>query len=245
MTGGYAHRTVTHTYAGHTLTISLQDPMAAGWYDCDKETPAEFPLMRQHGLKPGATVFNLGAFQGVVALMLAAEVGPTGHVLAVEGNPHNAALAETNRCLNPGLEARLQVIHGAVTGAPGFVNFATEFNGRIDDRGRLGNAKVRAFTIDELADEHGLPDLVYMDIEGYELEALRGASRVLAEGDTTWSIEVHPHVFAAGHPEDLLELLAGRQIWIAADTSGGPGLRYERFSGGQLPLKRFFVIAAP
>jgi FkbM family methyltransferase len=217
--------------------------MAEAWYDEDKATPAEFLLLREHGLRPGATVFNLGAFQAIVALMLAGDVGPGGRVVAVEGSPHNARVAQANQRLNHATQ--LTVIHGAVAASPGFVSFATELNGHIDLRSRLGNARVRAVTIDELAKEYGVPDVVYMDIEGHELEALRGASRVLAKGATTWSIEVHPETFVGGQPEELLALLEGQQIWLATDAATGPGLRYLPFDGTVLPRHRFFVVAAP
>lgn len=243
LTSEFTPRTVTHEYAGHRLTISLRDPMAAGWYDCDKETPADFRLMRKHGLRPGATVFNLGAFQGIVALMLASEVGPTGKVIAVEGNQHNVEVALENARLND--MRHLSVLHSAVTAEPGVVNFATEYNGRIDDRARVGNARVQAVTIDQLAAEHGFPDVVYMDIEGYELKALYGGSDVLAAGSATWSIEVHPKLFAGGCPDELLRLLAGCQLWIAQDALTGAGERYEPFNGGSLPEDRHFILAAP
>ena len=243
LTAAYEPRTVTHTYSGHRLTISLQDGIAEGWYDCDKQTPAEFTLMREHGLRPGATVFNLGAFQGIVALMLAREVGPTGRVIAVEGNPHNFAVAQDNRRLNDA--DNLTIVHAAVTSAPGTVNFAAEFNGRIDERARLGNVEVDAITIDQLAEEHGLPDVVYMDIEGYELEAMRGGAKVLAAANVTWSIEMHPHLFVDGNPDDLLRALEGRRIWIADNAPSGSGPQYAPFEGGALPHGRFFVLAAP
>jgi FkbM family methyltransferase len=243
ITSRYKARVVTHTYSGHELAISLEDSIAEGWYDCDKETPLEFTLMREHGLRPGATVFNLGAFQGIVALMLAREVGPTGRVIAVEGNPHNFAVAQTNRDLNQA--DNLTILHRAVTSAPGSVNFATELNGRIDARSRLGNVRVQAITVDELAQRYGLPDVVYMDIEGYELEALRGATRVLAEAGATWSIEMHPELFVDGTPDDLLRSLSDRRIWTAANTPSGSGLQYSPFSGGTVPDTRFFVLAAP
>jgi FkbM family methyltransferase len=217
--------------------------MAEAWYDCDKPTPPDFVLMRRHGLKPGATVFNLGAFQCVVALMLAQEVGRTGRVVAVEGNPHNVNVAHTNCHLND--VDWLDVINGAITASPGIVGFAPEFNGRIDDAGGPRGTKVRALTIDELADTHGFPDVVYMDIEGHELEALHGGARVLADGRATWSIEVHPQSLVGDSPAELIRLLTGRRLWLSKAALTGPNVEYEEYAGGPLPGERFFIVAAP
>jgi protein-L-isoaspartate(D-aspartate) O-methyltransferase (PCMT) len=86
----YRRRVVEHTYAGHPLRIALRDPLAEGWYDHDWGTQPEIDVLRSGRLRPGARVFDLGAHQGVVALMLARIVGPAGHVVAVEAEPHNA-----------------------------------------------------------------------------------------------------------------------------------------------------------
>ena len=60
--------------------------MGAGWYDHDWPELPEIALLKQHGLRPGARVFDIGAHQGVVALMLSKTVGPEGFVLAVEAS---------------------------------------------------------------------------------------------------------------------------------------------------------------
>jgi FkbM family methyltransferase len=42
---------------------------------------------------------------------------------------------------------------------------------------------VAVTTLDTLADRYGAPDIVKLDIEGYELEALKGATRVLERAE--------------------------------------------------------------
>src|SRR5829696_6377206 len=96
----YRDRQVRHIYGGVSLNIHLADPLAEGWYDRDWPELPEIALLRRHKLKPGARVFDLGAHQGVVALMLAKEVGPKGLVVAVEGYTHNAAICLKNKNLN-------------------------------------------------------------------------------------------------------------------------------------------------
>ncbi len=59
------------------MTVSLEDGLAQGWYDYDWPEVPEITLLGKNSLKPGAKVFDIGAHQGVVALMLAKIVGST------------------------------------------------------------------------------------------------------------------------------------------------------------------------
>src|SRR4051812_44160356 len=77
----YRRRIVEHHYGSRELRIELGDPLAQGWYDNDWPELPEVVLLKRHGLRRGARVFDLGAHQGVVALMLADAVGPTGQVI--------------------------------------------------------------------------------------------------------------------------------------------------------------------
>ena len=97
---GYPVREVRHIYGGFPLTIHLADQQGEDWYDMDWEELPEISLLKRHRLKSGARVFDIGAHQGVVALMLAGLVGEKGSVIAVEAEPHHARIAERNRVLN-------------------------------------------------------------------------------------------------------------------------------------------------
>jgi FkbM family methyltransferase len=185
----YRRRVVEHTYGARRLSVALTDPLAELWYDHDWPELPEIARLRDSRLRPGAVVFDAGAHQGVVAMMLAAEVGPTGLVVAVEPNPHNASTARTNRELN-GL-SRIEVVEAAVSRRQGRVTLSCELNGRMDDGSGIdGRMFVTAVTLDDLADRFGQPDVVFIDVEGAEGAALSGASRVL-RGPTDFFVEVH------------------------------------------------------
>jgi FkbM family methyltransferase len=182
-------RVVEHTYGGGKLRVYLADPLAQGWYDSDWPELPEVVALRRTRLRPGARVFDVGAHQGVVALMLAREVAPTGRVVAVEPNPHNAAVAVKNRELN-GM-SQVEVVEAAVSDRAGTTVFNAGLNGQLDDgRGTAGRLTVEAVTIDGLADRFGVPDAVFLDVEGAECLALAGARRVLASG-ADFFVEVH------------------------------------------------------
>jgi len=167
-------RVVTHRYCGHPLSLHIADPTASDWYDRDWNDVPELALLRRTALRPGGVVFNVGAHQCVYALIFAAEVGTTGKVVAVEAHPHNVAVARRNRELN---EAKtLEIVHAAAMDRSGTVQFSDRFNGQIQ---LSGGMRVPAVTVDALSQRHGLPDLLFIDVEGAECMVLRGASETL------------------------------------------------------------------
>ena len=99
--GAFPKRIVEHTYLGHPLKISIQDDLAEEWYDnlYASESMPEIEFLQRGRLKTGARVFDLGAHQAVVAMILARVVGDSGSVIAVEGTRYNACLLYTSRCV--------------------------------------------------------------------------------------------------------------------------------------------------
>lgn len=186
-----AHRAkiVEHSYAGHRLRLALRDPLAQGWYDHEWGPQPELELLRQGRLCPGARVFDLGAHQALVALLLAREVGGDGTVIAVEAEPHNARVAAENRELNAA--GNLTVLQAAVSDAPGTLYFSEGLNGAVLPGGRAGKVAVEAVTIDGLAERFGPPDVVVLDVEGYEGKALEGARATLDARGCDFFVEVH------------------------------------------------------
>jgi FkbM family methyltransferase len=212
----YSARTVEHTYGGHRLKVLLADPLSEGWYGKDWPALPEVKLLQESSLKPGAKVFDVGAHQGVVAAMLACTVGPSGKVVAVEANPHNFKTAQKNREQN-GL-TQLEILHAAVSNTPGKLNFNEGLNGQIDDgTGAWGQFTVDAITVDNLAEKFGMPDVVFLDIEGAECLALAGATQVLAHG---------PDFFVEVHVLNGLEKLGGS---VAKVLQYFPANRFELF----------------
>jgi FkbM family methyltransferase len=229
---GHTRRVVRHQYGSGELSVELPDPLAVAWYDCHWPQPPEFPLLCGSRLRPGATVFDLGAHQGVVALMLAREVGPTGCVVAVEALPHNAAAATRNRDLNA--MPWVEIVSAAVAGREGTLITNCSLNVQIAAvSDYAGTVEVPAVTIDVLAARYGAPDVVYLDIEGMELDALRGAAAVLARRPDFF-VEVH-----AGHG---LEAAGGS---VAEVLARFPERDFERFVHSEGAAAPIPIVAAP
>lgn len=143
-------------------------------------------------VKPGMTVFDVGAHAGYYTLMLSRLVGPQGRVLAFEANPANASRLRKHLNLND--IGNVEVIEAAVTDREGETFFHTN-----DDVGKYGymgkiseiGTPVRTVRLDDFP----TPDLIKMDIEGAETLALTGAARLLSEHKSTIFLALHDGAF--------------------------------------------------
>jgi FkbM family methyltransferase len=121
----------------------------------------------------------VGANVGVYTSLLARLVGPAGRVFAFEPSPENHALLARRR-LGPNVEA----IRAAAGASNGVVMLHQSSAMNVDHR---------TYPTDEARDPIPVPlvrldeavrgadvDFVKMDIQGYELEALRGMAGILA-----------------------------------------------------------------
>ena len=236
-------RIETHTFAGRRLAVTIADKTAAEWYGCDAERMREFDLLAGRGLRPGALVFDVGAHQGVVAMMLAGEVGEAGRVIAVEATERNAEIARENVALN---EIRnVEILHAAAARVDGPILFSQRRNGAIAVSSDYYAARqVDGLSLDTLAARYGFPDLVYMDIEGYEVEALKGAPKTLASR-ASWFIEVHGDADLAkfgGRNADVPAMFGAEfDLYWSPDnaTTDLAPLAH----GAAVPTDRFFLVA--
>lgn len=177
-------KTVTRHFGNIPLTLKIADPMANLWYGqgCDRELP-ELAFLRQRRLRPGARVFDIGAHQGVLALQLASIVTNIGRVVGIEPGEFNYRAALANKAINAA--TNLTIINAAASERNQEVRFHQGLNGRIG-QGR----PVPSCTIDFLSRYYGIPDVVFVDVEGYEQMVLQGAPMTLHAGPD-WHVEIH------------------------------------------------------
>jgi FkbM family methyltransferase len=236
---------VEHTFGGGSLKVYLSDPVSQVWYDHDEPELPEIANLRKTRLRPGARVFDIGAHQGVVALMLAREVGVSGKVVALEPNPHNATAARKNRELN-GMP-QLEVVQAAVSDKNGHIIFNEGINGQLDDgTGAEGRQVVESFTIDSLSASFGIPDVVFMDIEGAEFLALAGATSVLASR-ADFFIEVHVNCGLeklGGSVDKVLSYFPEKHYYLHARAEKDIEFR-PLAKTDPITMNRFFLIAKP
>jgi FkbM family methyltransferase len=247
----YPRRVVEHRYGGVPLRVALEDSLAEGWYDVDWPTIPELDELRRQGLSAGMRVFDLGAHQGVIALLLAHIVGPGGSVVAVEAGRHNARLAEVNRRLNAA-ENVVVMRAAAGDGSRSTVLFVEDLNGRVARVGERSSATeiVKAVSVDELAERYGRPDLVVVDVEGFEGRVLAGARRVLEAAATTFFVEVHAGCGleeAGGSAEEVLGSFDrdAYRCFVASALDERADYRFRELAGPGDLRHHSFLVAAP
>lgn len=184
----YRERVVSHIYGGLPLRVLLADPMGEKWYDHDWPELPEIALLATRRLKPGAKVFDIGAHQCVVAMMLAHHAADNGTVLAVEALPRNADVGKRNCAANR--YSTVHVLNAAVGEHSGKLEFSSDQHVSTGNGSARATVWVDSYSIDDLAARFGWPDVLFIDIEGYEVRALLGAAQTLARNPDCF-VEVH------------------------------------------------------
>jgi FkbM family methyltransferase len=231
-----------HTFSGFPLTVEIGDPIAQAWYGADSPLLPEVEFLREHRLRTGAKVFDIGAHQAVVAMVLARTVEP-GRVVAVEGNGYNAAVGQRNAQRNH--VDNLCVLHGVGGSTSGQAIFSENWNGEVNHGSPdVGKVKVRCYTIDELSELHGLPEVMFIDVEGYEREVLIGAQKTLSSRPDCM-IEVHVGKIEkyGASAESILEFFPWNEYQMFVRLDEEHDVFREIHQGSALPPCRFFLLA--
>lgn len=149
-------------------------------------------------IRPRAIVLDVGANVGAYTLLFAQWAGRSGRVFAFEPSPSASRSLRRHLALNSA--GNVEVIDAAVCDRQGTA--ALYDDGCPGRSSLIGSAEhhravtVRTTTIDSFCAERSLtPDVVKIDVEGAELEVLRGARRTLAAEKTVAFVEFHPSVW--------------------------------------------------
>ena len=171
--------------------LARQRPLAA-----DEKFLLQVPLA-------GRVVYDVGCLEGLYTLFFARAVGARGQVVAFEPNPQNCVAIRDNVTINRFTNVRLMEI-GLGTG-PGTMELVIPFGfpgqGTVDSELKdhylkqtgTRRVSVRIDSLDRVAGSDRLPppDVMKVDVEGFELQVLEGAVETLREHQPKLFVELH------------------------------------------------------
>lgn len=158
-------------------SLSAAEPMLLGWADV---------LVR-----PGNTVWDIGANIGLFAVAAAVRAGPRGRVVAFEPDLSLANLLRRSTALQSPDVAPIAVMPLAIAKEPSIRKFAIATRARASNAlaeygasqmgGVVEHQLVPAFNLDSLLAYLSPPDVMKIDVEGAEFEVLGGQTRMLED----------------------------------------------------------------
>jgi FkbM family methyltransferase len=158
---------------------------------------ALFTRTLQGALREGDCVLGIGANIGYYSLMEARLVGPRGKVYAIEPVPHNMKLLEDNiRLNNYGNIETFRLAMGQSDGVSKiYLSDHPNWSSFYRPRKVTGRIDTQIASVDSFLKDKRPPDLVRMDVEGYEYEILIGMSGLLESNKPLrLFIEFHPDI---------------------------------------------------
>ena len=134
-------------------------------------------------IRPGDRILDLGANVGVYSISAAQRTGSNGRVISVEPCNETFKLLDRSAAAFDNMTA-INIAVGDKNGR-GYLELDSgpEFNKVRAGEGD-GEA-VNITSVDELAERVGIDhfDLIKIDVEGYEIPTIRGAKKIIEEGD--------------------------------------------------------------
>lgn len=152
--------------------------------------------------RPGDYVIDCGACFGGTSVFFAKHVAPEGRVLSFEFMPGNLQVYQTNVALNPDVSGQIDLVQAPVWSGKG-LQMTIEGSGpaaRVDPLPEgatvpegSGIKVVNSTSIDAEVARLGYPrvDLIKMDIEGSEYQALLGARATIERFQPTLALSVY------------------------------------------------------
>jgi FkbM family methyltransferase len=201
------------TVNGIGFNFAVTTPLAKNWYARHANIHShEMDAIVLLGLND-ATVFECGGHHGRDCILLSKMVGDEGKVVSFEPFPENFEALQKNLEINQ--ISNTVAVNAAVGAKPGALHIKSRSNAKVTSRGGIA---VPVITLDEWAETNAVwPDVIKIDVEGFEFEVLRGAEKILRRTPAL-SVEIHCDIVGefGAVPEDIWRLIdiTKYDIWI-------------------------------
>ncbi len=189
--------------------------------------------------RPGQQILDIGANWGLFTGRLGRLAGPTGHVEAFEPLPAHAATLRALAAQLPAVDVHMtalsdhegeaELVVPVQDGEP--LTALAHLDAPAPPAAGERRVPVPLRTLDAvLGEDHAPVDLVKCDVEGHELEVLRGAERTLRRGRPALVLEIEERHRPGGGVAEVVDHLAGLGY-------AGRAVRHDRV----VPLAEFDV----
>jgi len=233
---------------GEAFKFLICDEIAEEWYEtCRPGSRAEMRFIRDHLLKAGDLAVECGCHHGFTALLLSRWVGSEGRVIGFDVNARNVAIARRNMELN-GVK-NVEIHLAAVGNRTDRVQVTDSSNARVVHPFVHGDVLVVGVRLDDCLGRD-IPDLIKIDVEGYELEVLKGLARVLAEGRSNLALEIHRDALRdyGASMTDVLELIGLQDYlcWFGVGDEANEAIARFTLGKSRVPSgPRVYLFAVP
>src|SRR5205814_3563609 len=155
---------------------------------------------------PGDCVIDGGGCWGDTALYFANKVGASGKVVTFEFTSANLNIMRRNLALNPTLNERIEIVEKALwNNSRETIRYAENGSGTsLTSSGQeSGDKSAGTIALDDFVNQRRLPkvDFIKLDIEGAELQGLKGAEQILRKVKPKLALCVYHRL------EDLFDIL--------------------------------------
>lgn len=179
---------------GVRFNFFIGDVDGQQWYHtgCTDPDWPEMRFMKEKIIREGDVIFECGSHQGCTTILLSEWVRSKGKVFAFEPNFENFEILKTNVTLNS--IANVELFNNAVGKHSGEITIdASTSNSSIIVDGSVHNKykTVKMINLDYFQEYH--PDVLKIDVEGFEKEVLIGAEKIL-KTNPKLAIELHTEI---------------------------------------------------
>lgn len=191
-------------------------------------------------LRKDDVAWDVGANVGIYSVLMSKRVS---RVVAFE--PVAATLQALQRNLSLNDATNVTVVDAALSDVLGEASMATMPGGAGGNHllrgGEHGDVSVRVTTGDEFYRTHGAPDVIKVDIEGFEPDFVRGAIGLIREHRPMLTLEVNRTTMTDQADLDAWQSMVGDLLGIYGEALwfGGTGkaVRVTELHPGDLPLR--------
>ncbi|TSC93066.1 MAG: SAM dependent methyltransferase [Candidatus Berkelbacteria bacterium Licking1014_7] len=179
-------------------------------------------------IKSGDTVIDIGANLGYYVLQEAKLVGQTGTIYAIEPVKENFLFLQKNINYNKLNNVRSFQLALGDKNKNGEINISQKRNwsnvkqNLSKDFKLIKKQSVRMRALDSFIKGKKMPDIIRMDVEGYEIEIIHGMERILKQKKLKIVIETHPHLVTNNARRQMFKTLRSNGFkikWVAIEPN--------------------------